>query len=280
MALVGLALAGCSQAHSDQHFAADATKVAELRKGGAGAGSTGASAQPTGTGWGSLKGKFVFAGSPPSLPADNTGGKDVAVCGTSVPNDQFLIDGSSKGIRNVLVFARRVSRVEDSLKATPPVERLFDQEKCFFKDRLFAVSTRDTLLIKNSDAVGHNTKFDPPGQASFNATIGSGGTATYKFTGKLSEPTVASCSIHPWMKAFLMARDDPYFAVSDKEGNVAIDKLPAGEPIEFQVWHELQKGKGLQAKSEWSGGRFTLTLKDKETTDLGTISVAPSAFNF
>ena len=41
--------------------------VTFVRAGGGGeASQTAAAAQPTGTGWGSLKGKFVYAGDPPS----------------------------------------------------------------------------------------------------------------------------------------------------------------------------------------------------------------------
>ena len=40
------------------------------------------------------------------------------------------------------------------------------------------------------------------------------------------------------MKARLLVRPDPYFAVSDKDGNFEIKNLPAGTELEFQVWQE------------------------------------------
>ena len=56
------------------------------------------------------------------------------------------------------------------------------------------------------------------------------------------------------MKAYIIARDDPYVAVTKPDGTFEIKNLPAGEDIEFQVWHEQAPG-GLEAKGGWSKGR-------------------------
>ena len=46
------------------------------------------------------------------------------------------------------------------------------------------------------------------------------------------------CNIHPWMGAYIVARKDPYAAVSDKDGKFEIKDLPAGKELEFRLWQE------------------------------------------
>jgi hypothetical protein len=273
---------GCREA-SAINPKVDADIAKSLRAGGGGgeAGQTAAAAQPTGTGWGSLKGKFVYAGDPPS-PTFLPTGKDTAVCGTQVPNQQLTVDAASKGIANIAVYARKVSRVfkpEDGAAAAEPAPAIFDQKNCIFLSHVFATETSRPLELKNSDTVSHNTSFSPGGlNPAANPLLPPSGTSTYKFAQAMSVPAAATCNVHPWMKAYIIARDDPYVAVTAPDGSFEIKNLPAGEDIEFQVWHE-QASSGLEAKSGWSKGRFKIKVPADGEQDLGTIEVAPSAFH-
>jgi hypothetical protein len=133
------------------------------------------------------------------------------------------------------------------------------------------------MLIKNSDPIGHNTNISPTGDVQFNALIAAGGSATYSFSRAQTDPVGIVCNIHPWMKAYVLPRKDPYFAVTKADGTFEIEKLPAGEDIEFQVWQE-RKPKGLQAKAEWAGGKFKVKIPKDDALDLGTVAVPASAF--
>jgi hypothetical protein len=93
--------------------------------------------------------------------------------------------------------------------------------------------------------------------------------------------TEVSCNIHPWMKAYMWFRKDGYFKVTDSKGEFEIENLPAGEVIEFQVWHPRARN-GLvlsQPELKWDQkGRFKLKLepdssKDPPPHDLGTLEV-------
>jgi hypothetical protein len=240
--------------------------------------ATHAAVVSTGTGWGTLKGVFKFAGNAPAEGFLSTAGKDTAVCGAQAPIQALEVDSASKGIANVIVFARKVSRVYDTYKKAEGQPREFDQKKCMFLSHVFGCQTKDTLVIKNSDSISHNTNLSPQGMEGINPVIPAGQDVHYKFAKPLSLPTEVTCNIHPWMKAYILARDDPYFAVTSKEGAFEIANLPAGEEIEFQVWHEQAPGGALQARSDWSKGRFRLKLTDGKTEDLQTIEVPASAF--
>ena len=108
------------------------------------------------------------------------------------------------------------------------------------------------------------------------------GTA-YKPDAETGMPTMVTCNIHPWMKAYAVFRKDGYVAVSSADGSFSIPDLPAGETIEFQVWHERSGGPngavGLEKPDlKWTPkGRFQIKLEADEVKDLGTLEVPASA---
>ena len=70
------------------------------------------------------------------------------------------------------------------------------------------------------------------------------------------------------MTAYLLPRKNGYFAITDADGNFEIANVPAGEPLEFQVWHEsgAAPARGSSARRrcagfKWSNrGRVAVTL--------------------
>ena len=276
--LTAAALSGCGSAMSADPRP-QREVVEKLREKGA-AGSTGdstAAVASGGTGWGHLKGVFKLAGTAPA-PSKLSVEKDLQVCGRHPIFDQGLVvDSASGGIANVLVFARKVSREFPEYKSAAPGETLFDQKDCVFLSHLFVLRKRDTMKIKNSDPVGHNTNMSPNGNPQLNQLIAPGDSITYNFAQQLSAPAEAACTIHPWMRAYVMCREDAYFAVSKSDGSFEIKNLPAGEPITFQVWHERATG-GLKAKSDWAQGRFTVTIPENGEVDLKSVDVPLTAF--
>lgn len=259
----------------------DVVKVIDaIRSGGEGSGSEeGGAAASSGTGWGTLKGKFTFAGDIPTLAPISTGGKDADMCGDSVPDLSLIVDPASRGISNIVVFARKVSRVKD--EAPPSAEAIFDQKHCLFLTHVMPVRTGQAVKILNSDPKAHNTAINPPGDAGINPQLPGGGSSATSFKKSQNAPVPATCSIHPWMKAYIFPRADAYVAVSGPDGSFEIKDLPAGENIEFMVWHERVNGGsggGLVAKSGWNGGKFKLTIPADGVEDLAVIEVPAAAF--
>ncbi len=232
-------------------------------------------------GWATLKGRFVYDGTPPTVKYLATSGKDSEVCEKHKILDESLkVDPASKGIANIVVFARKTSRVHDSQKEPATDEVDFDQKDCVFLSHVLPMRVDQTLVIKNSDPIGHNTNISPLTDLSINPLLPGGSELKHKFNRQQALPIPVTCNIHPWMKAYILPRNDSYVAVTAEDGSFEIVDLPAGEEIEFQAWHE--KGAGtrgtLQAKKSWKRGRFKLKLKPGETKDLGTISISPRAF--
>lgn len=240
----------------------------------------------TGTGWATLRGRFIFDGEPPQMPPYQVN-KDAATCapGGQPPQQEFLlVDSATKGIANVAIYPRKVSRVHESAAATGGDPVVFDQERCVFLTHVATVNVGQSLDIRNSDNVGHNTNI--AGQNSFNQTIPSGGSTMLEIKKEEALPVSVRCSIHPWMLAYLLPRKNAYVAVTKPDGSFEIGNLPAGEEVELQVWHEAAAGgKGAlyfendAAKAlQWDNkGRFKIKLEPDETREL-EILVPASAF--
>lgn len=277
LALIGSVLSGCSRS-TPRTPDAELSVVDSLRKKMASneKAVAGGSTVAMGTGWGTIKGVFKLDGAPPALNPLSTGGKDMEVCGQSVKNEDLVVDPASKGIANVLIFARKVSRIHPDAKEVPAAPAEFDQKSCLFLTHVLAVRAKQTILLKNSDPVGHNTAISPIGQNGTNSTIPSQGSLPYKIDRGMQAPTSATCSIHAWMKAWVIARDDPYFAVTGPDGSFEIKNVPAGEKVEFLVWHE-RSAKGIPVRG--GKGQFAVTIPENGVEDLKDIAVPVAVFN-
>jgi hypothetical protein len=243
-------------------------------------GGTEQAAAATGTGWGTLKGRFTFAGTP-AQPKALVVDKDTEVCsmgGMKLLDRSLLVDPSSKGLANVVVFARKTSRVKTAAEAES--SSLFDQKNCEFISPVFAARVGQVVDVRNSDPIGHNTNI---AGSSFNQLIPAGQGTAYKPDAETGMPTMVTCNIHPWMKAYAVFRKDGYVAVSAADGSFTIPDLPAGETIEFQVWHERSGGPngavGLEKPElKWTPkGRFQVTLEPDAVKDLGTLEIPASS---
>lgn len=194
-------------------------------------------------GWGTLKGQVVFGSNPPEVPdlvEKGKAPKDPEVCAKDKPikSERLLVDGATKGVRNVLVYIPRPSAVNDDAKsAASKAEVTFDQARCVFEPHVVAVMTGAKVTLKSSDPVNHNVNAKLQKNAPFNSILAAGQSTTFTPTSSERSPVPVTCDIHPWMQAWWMVLDNPYFAVTDEKGNFEIKNVPAG-PQKVVVWQE------------------------------------------
>lgn len=288
IAVLMLSLVGCSRSvpmgpAPDQQLA---EQLREALGGGmiADEGEGEDDAASTGTGWATLRGRLVFDGTPPARKAKSIT-KDFDVCapgGAPVLSQSLLVDDSTQGIANVAIYLRKAPRVHES--AQPNDESvLFDQAKCIFLTHVLPLTVGQTLELKNSDPIGHNTNIENL----TNMVIPAGQSMTQLVKKESQIPLKVVCNIHPWMVAYVLPRKDGYVAITAVDGTFEIANLPAGEELEFQAWHESGAGSRgsllvdtAEAKAlKWSSkGRFKVTLEPDQEMDLGKIVVPASAF--
>lgn len=238
--------------------------------------------------WASVRGRFVYEGTAPE-PDRLAITKDIAYCSEHGPRDETLVvNGDNGGLANVVVslyLGRRAAApaVHDSYEKTAADKVTLTNEHCRFEPHVALLRTSQTLEIKNTDPVGHNTKIDTSLNPSINPITPAGETLEHRFGRPERGPAAVSCSIHPWMRAWVVITDHPYVAASDADGKFEIANLPVGKWT-FSAWHEKAERSGRITTVErdgkresWARGRFELTIQPGEN-DLGEIKVDRSLF--
>jgi plastocyanin len=231
--------------------------------------------------WGTLKGRFVLGGDA-AAPAPLTVDKDVQVCGQHKLVAEELVVGEGKGVANVVVFVRDKSvKVKPELAAAAKEAKpVLDNQNCRFEPHVLFVQAGQELVIKNSDTVGHNSNIATVKNAPSNNLIPAGGEVKATFTKDEAVPAQVTCNIHPWMKGWIVVRDNPYAAVSKADGSFEIADLPA-EEVELQFWHEKAGYLGemtIGGKKETAKkGRMKKAIKAGDN-DLGEIVLDAGLF--
>jgi hypothetical protein len=231
-----------------------------------------------------LRGRFVYDGDPPKPEAFEIN-KDSFACGKSAAKQDLLVDAKDGGLANVIVWLE-VAEGEKP-PAHPRLEKLREKtvecqiKLCEFQPRIVPLLTGQKLALTNRDPIAHNHRFDPMANMASNRVIVRDSTAEFE-PFKLPEklPVMTQCSIHPWMRGFLLIKDHPYVAVSDAHGEFAIADLPPGEWT-FRAWHErcgyIQAVTLRGEKAAWEKGRFTKSLSP-DSLGLGDVKVPVAVF--
>jgi hypothetical protein len=224
------------------------------------------------TRWGNLKGQFVYDGQPP-LPVPLA--VPAAVLGNNPnPVDESLLVDPKGGIANIVVFVR-TKGVQANPRALKDVKAQVEltAKGARFEPHILPLMTTQTLVVQNAENFQVNpnvTELRGPG---INPLLVPGDNARYMYLRPQMMGQPVTCNIHPWYKAYVLALDNPYFAVSRTDGSFEIKGLPLGD-IEFQVWHERS---GWVATGGWPKGRFRMHINEGDN-DLGEIKLAPRLF--
>ena len=183
---------------------------------------------------GTLKGVVSYAGSnktPKDLKMDSD-----PVCGNSheIPpkKEDFILD-ENNNFKNVLVWIEGI-KYDGKLDSSPGV---IDQVGCMYTPHVNAFTTGQKVLIKNSDKTLHNVNSKSKINESFNSAQPAGVPDIEKTFTSSEDPFYIKCDVHPWMKAWVLVADHPYFAVTDDNGNYSIENVPPGEYV-INFWQE------------------------------------------
>jgi len=219
--------------------------------------------------WGTLKGQVIWDDKAPMQPKIVPGvNADVCAKDKDPLEEDYVINGKNKGLKNVFVWIRPVGAQRDDAfpkdkinpalaKPTKPSVEI-DQPCCRFIPHVLAAQEGQTMVIKNSAPIAHNAKWSSAKNGDINPLLASGG--EFKMEKALVfEPgeIQLQCSIHGWMKAHVRVFDHPYFAITDADGNFEIKDAPVGK-FGLYVHHPAtgwldgaagRKGKEIEIKS-------------------------------
>ena len=195
----------------------------------------------------SIKGAVIYAGPAPekkTIPINI----DQYECGKSREAEDLVL-GANRGIRWAVVSVQPPpgNKWEPSTK---PVQ--VDQQGCVYAPRVVIVPVGGTVEFLNSDPLLHNLHSASTENPTFNRTQPKGRTISVIF--KKAETVRVDCDLHTWMRAWVVATDHPFIAVTGPAGEFAIDNVPPGK-YTLKIWQETL---GTVSRE--------VTVGDKDTT--------------
>jgi plastocyanin len=217
-----------------------------------------------------ITGTVTLNGTPPPereiTPVEND-----AVCGklhqSKVFTDFYAVS-PNKGLGDVVVMLKGVPAQAAGASAAPAV---MDQKGCLYEPQILAIQTGQKLLVKNSDPTMHNVHVNPtagPNAEAYSTKISQPQTSgsadlTYSFTAP-ENFLKFQCDVHPWMFAWVTVVDNPYFAVTDKDGKFTIKNVPSGH-YKIAALHRKAAPTGVEKEVDVkdSGATVDFTLEVK-----------------
>lgn len=215
---------GCSKSNEDF----TAAEQSMDRASGAAAGN-----QPDAAA-GSIRGRVVLQGQAPR-PQKLMVVKDTNVCGLEAQYDERLVVSKNMGIRNAVVYLTGVNggKPLSSLGS----EFVLDQQGCRYQPHVLLIPINTPLHILNDDGILHNfhtfTNKNRPLNLSQPEFLKKMNVAF-----KYPEFIPARCDVHGWMSGWIVAVDQPYYAVTDIDGNFSLSDIPPGV-YTLNCWQEM-----------------------------------------
>jgi plastocyanin len=179
---------------------------------------------------GALVGRVWFGGDPPKGEPVAVR-KNTDVCGEHKPF-QALVVGPAKGVKDTVVALEGIERGKRA------ADFELDNAKCLFVPHVSAVMAGAKVRIRNSDPILHNTHGFLDRQTVFNIALPTKN-QVIDITQRIKRPGVVDvvCDAHTHMRAWIVVRDNPYFAVSDENGQFRIADIPPGR-YRVTAWHQ------------------------------------------
>jgi plastocyanin len=204
---------------------------------------------------------------PPSPPGVIRG--TVTFAGKAPPRERLQRDTDpvcaavEKSAEDVVVTAGKLAGVLVRLKNgsagtfAPPAEpAVIVQRECMYEPRVLGVMVGQTLVIRNADPTYHNIRGVHGDAPLFNLSQPAATPDLERSgLGAAGDVVELHCDVHPWMHAFVVLQDHPFFAVTGPDGSFALTGVPAGK-YTLEAWHpvlgmrtaSVVVGKGARAK--------------------------------
>lgn len=180
---------------------------------------------------GELSGTITFKGERPTMQPIKVV-LNPEYCGNTVYDETYIINPQNNGLENVVISIEGIERGKKANDQLVIVENL----KCHFVPHVQAGMVGDYFELRNLDPVLHDNHFRINERTIFNMAMPPNGKNVKK---RMTEPGIINtvCDAHTFMKGSIYVAENPYFAVTDKNGNYTISNIPPGK-YRVKVWHE------------------------------------------
>jgi plastocyanin len=186
---------------------------------------------------------FSFSGTVQTMDPPPRRGARVLDPSCPDTSDEEAIRMMGGGLAHAVV--RVIGNTPPAPPPTAPVS--IEQRYCKFHPRVVVAQAGQTVQLRSADQALHRIEARSGG-----ATVGGGplalGTPPLEVTAPRAGETLRlACDTHTWMKAFVVATDNPWFAVTDRGGRYRVGGLPAGI-YTVEVWHERYPARQISVR--------------------------------
>lgn len=174
------------------------------------------------SGGGSIQGTVTYNGMVPVKKIIPT--KDQSVCGSPRDEPQILV-GPGGVVQDAVVYLKAVSKGKPWSK--PEKTPVLDNHNCRFEPPIQIIRVGN-IDIHNSDPVLHNTHGFYGRRTAFNVALPQQGMRVTRELPRAGMVRV-ECDAHGWMLAHVFVADNPYYALTAKDGSFTLADVPPGD---------------------------------------------------
>ena len=152
-------------------------------------------------------------------------------------------------------------------KPLPTKIQVFNIDRCHSDQYVIGVRNGEDILLENKDPIRHEIVTYEINSASYvkqksnKAIIRESSQIRPVFVSNQSEEFLIKCNLHPFLQTRGYLVDNPYYAISDEEGNFTLEDVPPGT-YDVLAWHP-----------------FIPTLKGTVTIAEGKVALINFVFN-
>ncbi len=208
---------------------------------------------------GTITGVVGFEGELPAQPEQKRDADPK--CPQHVTDDAIVVNHGR--LANVLV---RIANGSMGQHEAPKQPVVLDQSGCSYAPRVVGLIAGQKLVVRNADKTFHNVWGTlATGKELWNKPQAPG-SAPLELDPSAAKPgdvVELKCGVHPWMHAYAVVQDHPYFAITDDKGAFEIKGLEQGE-YTLESWHPVLGSKTMKVViGKGARGKVTARLSYK-----------------
>lgn len=180
-----------------------------------------------------LRGTLTYNGPAPALEPLEVD-HDRECCAQSPILPELLLVTEDGKVRDGVVWLEGVQ----GDKPWPTEGGVLDQKGCVFLPHVTILGVGQTMRFLNSDPIIHNIHTWPRENAPMSVSqLAKGLGRPIKRTFDTPDEIKVTCDVHKWMGAWIIVRDNPYYALTGEDGTFEITDIPPGT-YKMVIWHE------------------------------------------
>lgn len=183
-----------------------------------------------------IVGRVVYDGPPVELKYLRVTTDDKACLDADVPDESLLVDPSSQGLKNAVVYLEGIDTKQTWNTGT---EVIMDQVGCVFSPHVIILPLGQSMTVRNSDGILHNFHTSGENNRSFNLAMPPVKKEMVIQGRRFRRPDFVrtKCDVHNWMSGVIVVAEHRYYTLTNEQGEFTLSNVPPGT-YELVIWHE------------------------------------------